>query len=966
MSQVLAARRTIFNEERTGFPQRARRFPFQLHIPLGVIPMKFQQKKVAAAVACALGGAAMIAGAPVLAQDVVRYVTGSNIKRTDVETAAPIQTITREDIQETGLQTISEVVRQITANNNGSISDSFTNGFSAGGSGVSLRGLGPNNTLVLVNGRRMATYGLADDGHASYVDLQQIPFEAVERIEVLKDGASAIYGSDAVAGVVNIILRQTFTGVSVDGLVGTNYKGKGTDYKASIVGGMGDLTKDRYNVYATFDYQKIEALPANSLRSYMGSNNLTGMGLGDQRPGSGMLPGQGVAGGTGTLSGVVRPVNPTTGGSPGAFQPLLPLNCAPSQVDANGYCRFEIKDYVDHQPEVERFNVFARGSYQFSDTMQGYSELSYFDVKTHTRTTPAAFRSTWPNVAGSTVRSTQTNWLGLGQPIFLPVGHPDNPFNAQNLGARIYYTTGEIGGRDSDIETNTQRYLVGLKGTNYDWDWDVAALYIKTKTDYTRTGFLLYDRLVQAINGTGPYGYYRLGANASLNNPAIYQWLAPDAAWSPTSSNTFIDAKASRDLMKLEGGQLGLAVGTQWWQEKLNNPGTPGTYDGNVVGLGYSAANGSRDIWALFAELYAPVLKNLELTAAIRMDDYSDVGTTWNPKVSAKWTIVPQLVARASWATGFRAPGLYENGDSASAGFTTASDPVRCPVTGSPLDCAATVVDINTGNPLIKPERSTSWTAGFVFEPVSGLSGTLDYWNIEVKDQISIGSVQGVLNDPANFPNAQIVRATDNLPGIPNSGTLLAVQAPYTNANTVKTDGIDFDIKYRWDMKEYGRLTPEFQWTHVFNYKQTLGGVTYQYVGTQGNYDVSSGSATPQDRMNLIIGWDQGPWNVTGTVRYVSDYQSIAYEGAYADSGCLSSLDTEPDCHVSSFTTLDLSASYKGFKNWEIYGSVINVFNRMAPFNPAAAYGNVNYNYNYAASGATGTVFNLGAKYTFK
>jgi iron complex outermembrane receptor protein len=118
--------------------------------------------------------------------------------------------------------------------------------------------------------------------------------------------------------------------------------------------------------------------------------------------------------------------------------------------------------------------------------------------------------------------------------------------------------------------------------------------------------------------------------------------------------------------------------------------------------------------------------------------------------------------------------------------------------------------------------------------------------------------------------------------------------------------------------------------------------------------------------MNLIIAWDQGPWNVTGTVRYVSDYQSIAYEGAYADSGCLSTLDTIPDCHVSSFTTLDLSASYKGFKNWEIYGSVVNVFNRMAPFNPAAAYGNINYNYNYAASGATGTVFNLGARYTFK
>jgi iron complex outermembrane receptor protein len=384
------------------------------------------------------------------------------------------------------------------------------------------------------------------------------------------------------------------------------------------------------------------------------------------------------------------------------------------------------------------------------------------------------------------------------------------------------------------------------------------------------------------------------------------------------------------------------------------------------MGLGYSAATGDRDVWAFYGELYAPVLKTLELTAALRYDDYSDAGSTWNPKIGAKWTPLQQLSVRGTWATGFRAPGLYENGTSASAGFTTASDPVRCPITHATADCAATVVSINTGNPLIKPEKSTSWTAGIIFEPINNLSGTLDYWNIEVKDQISIGSVQATVDNPSNFPTAVIVRnPLDGLPGIPNSGTLLAVQTPYQNANVVETDGIDFNLRYRWDMKEYGRLTPEIQWTHVLNYKQQLGDIMYQYVGTQGNYDVSSGSATPQDRINFILGYDYGPLNVTGTVRYVSDYQAINYEGSYEESGCISPLE-EPTCHVSSFTTLDLAASYKGFKNWEIYGSVINVFNRKAPFNSAAAYYNVNYNYNYAASGATGTTFNLGARYTFK
>ena len=150
---------------------------------------------------------------------------------------------------------------QITANNNGSIAPSFTNGFSASGTAVSLRGLGPNNTLVLVNGRRLANFGLADDGHASYPDLSQLPFDAVERIEILKDGASAIYGSDAVAGVVNVILRQQFTGFTATATAGQNYNGEGDNFKVSATGGIGDLTKDKYNAFLSVDYQKPDAIP---------------------------------------------------------------------------------------------------------------------------------------------------------------------------------------------------------------------------------------------------------------------------------------------------------------------------------------------------------------------------------------------------------------------------------------------------------------------------------------------------------------------------------------------------------------------------------------------------------------------------------------------------------------------------------------------------------------------------------
>jgi len=928
--------------------------------------MNFQRNKIA--IALGLGGVALVAGGQAAAQDIRVNVTGTNIKRVDSETAAPIETISREDIQASGLQTIQDVVRQITANNNGSIAPSFTNGFSASGAGVSLRGLGPNNTLVLVNGRRMANFGLADDGHASYVDLGQIPFDAVERIEVLKDGASAIYGSDAVAGVVNIILRQQFTGFTATATGGTTYNGDGNQYKVSLTGGIGDLTKDKYNAFLALDYQHQDNYKWSATRDYMGSNDLRGMGWWDQRLGNPNTVS------TGSLNGMVRSVNPATGGSPGPYVSLP--GCPTGQYSPGGesalapdkYCLWDSKDWTDIQPEIDRFNVYARGTYNFTPDIQGYTELSYFQVKTKTNFTPTGVRANWYDPSTNTIKSSVNN--------FLPVGHPDNPFSADGRGARLYYTMGDVGGRDNEYTTDTQRYLVGLKGANAGWDWDIAGLYIKTDTEVSRSGYVQYDRLQQAYAGTSPYGYYRVGANANLNNPAIYGWLAPSVSYNISSENTLFDAKASRDIYKLDGGQLAMAVGYQFWREELNNPGAPGTNTGNIVGLGYSAAFGSRNVNALFAELYAPVLKNLELTAAIRYDDYSDVGGTWNPKIGAKWTVIPSLVLRGTWATAFRAPGLYETSTAnATAGFVVARDPVRCPITGLSADCSGQVLGINTGNPYIKPETSDTWTVGVIWEPLPGLSGTLDYWNIKTDDQITIGSVQGVLNSPSNFPAATVGRDTNNLPGIPNSGTVLYVSTPFQNANTVKTDGIDLDIIYKWNLKEYGMLTTEFQWTHVLNYSQTLGGIEYKYAGTSGNYDVSSGSGTPQDRWNLILGWQQGPWNVTGTVRFVSGYDEIPWsnEGASMPTDCLWGLQPAPgttneqtSCSVKSFTTFDLSANYTGFKNWSIFGSVINLFNAKAPFAPAAAYGLVNANYNYAFSGITGTQFNLGARYTFQ
>ena len=188
------------------------------------------------------------------------------------------------------------------------------------------------------------------------------------------------------------------------------------------------------------------------------------------------------------------------------------------------------------------------------------------------------------------------------------------------------------------------------------WDWDMAGLYIKSNSDISRQGFYLYDRLQAGLAGTSPYGYYRVGsATAGLNSAEFNNWIAPTASYSVSSTNTIFDAKASRDIYKLDGGQLALAVGYEYRKEEVDNPGVPGTDTGNVVGLGTSSAIGSRNVNAIYAELYAPILKNLEVTGAIRFDDYSDVGNTTNGKIGVKWTVVPQLVRARH--VGHRVPG---------------------------------------------------------------------------------------------------------------------------------------------------------------------------------------------------------------------------------------------------------------------------------------------------------------------
>jgi iron complex outermembrane receptor protein len=911
----------------------------------------------------AFGGLAMVSF-PVAAQQQPQTlqrveVTGTNIKRTDTETASPVQVLTRDDIEKSGRQSIQEVLRTITADSTGSIPTSFSNGFASGSAAVSLRGLGVNSTLVLVNGRRMTTYGLADDGTRNFVDLNSLPLEAVERIEVLKDGASAIYGADAVGGVVNVILRKNYTGGSIGGAYGQTNHSDGQTGRAFGTYGFGNIDSDRYNVFFTIEASKQKNIWSTD-RGFIGQSDLRSLGYYDTTNGANR-PYFGLGPSSNSPYGVTR--NAAGGG---ARVNVIPC---PGLTDPDtGLCRFNPLVEQEVQPDIERLNLFGRGVYQFSPAATGYLELGYFNTKTKANGTLGANNDTGVYQPGDPF-----NPLVIHGPMTLPAGHPDNTFGVDRT---LFIRPFELNGRDQTTDNKVYRLVAGLQGSAYGWDYDTGLSYIKSELKNQNFGYIIYDRMQAALDN----GTYRI-TSPSLTDPAVLANISPTLENKPTSSVKAIDFKASRELMSLQGGSLGLAVGAEYRKEEADTPPVPFTDTGSIVGLGYSAFTSSRNVYAVFGELSAPVLKWLELSAAVRYDHYSDFGSSTNPKLGFKVKPTDQFAIRGTYSEAFRAPGPAEIGGS-SFGFTTFGI-------------------LSQGNPNLQPETAKSYTLGFVAEPWAGSSATVDYWKIDRKNEI-------VQADPAaiigNLPSTGT--PLTKIPGaVPNSfiyydvdGNIGTVTGFYRNASKTKTDGVDVELRHRMNFGEAGKLSAQLNWTHVNKFQRTdPDGNTFDYAGTHGPLVQSAGGGAPKDRATLSLTWDRGPYTATIAVNYVGSIKMVDHKGettpqdldpvtglptgtitnpntgvTYPDAGQYNCgvFDTNGNvwngCKLPSFTTFDLFAKWTPMKNLDINFSVQNLFDRKAPFDPylVIPYG-INYNQTWHQSGAVGRFWTIGAKYTF-
>lgn len=919
----------------------------------------FKRTRLSAGLLVACGGVLLSAGGPAQAQQSGQQlervtVTGTNIKRTDTETASPVQVLTRDDIEKTGKQSIQEVLRNVTADGLGSIPTSFSNGFASGSAAVSLRGLGVNSTLVLVNGRRMTTYGLADDGTRNFVDLNSLPLEAVERIEVLKDGASAIYGADAVGGVVNVILRKNYTGASIGGSYGISDKGDGQTTRAFGSVGFGDLDADKYNVFVSLEASKQKNIWSTD-RGFIGQSDLRAFNYYD------------------TTNGANRPyfsLGPTSNSPfgvtrtpPGVGPRVNILPCDASLLDPEtGLCRFNPLTEQEVQPQIERLNLFTRGTLQISDSMTAYAELGFFNTKSDANGTSGA-----NNDAGVFVPGDPFNPLLVHGPMTLPAGHPDNTFGTDRV---LFHRPLELGGRDQRTDNKVYRFVAGLQGTGMGWDYDVGAAYIKSELKNRNYGFIRYGVMQAALDN----GTYRFTPGAT--DPAVLAAISPVLQNEPTSSIKSIDVKASRELMALPGGPLGLALGGEVRWEEADTPPVPFTDTAEIVGLGYSAFSAKRRVTAVFGELNAPVMKWLELNGALRYDRYSDFGSSTTPKVGFKVKPIDQFAVRGTYAEAFRAPGPAETGGS-SFGFTTFGI-------------------LSQGNPNIKPEEAKSYTLGMIFEPMPGTSATVDFWKVDRKNEI-------VQADPAaitaGIPDTgtPFTRVSGAQPNTfiyyDANGQIGTVTGFYRNAAKTKTEGVDVELRHRLSLGEAGKLSTQLNWTHVRSFERTdPDGNTFEYAGTHGPLVQSAGGGSPKDRINLTLTWDAGAWAVTGGVNYVGKIRMIDHKGEISepledDPTTIHNSNTGVDypnagqfncgvfdtagniyngCKLGSFTTFDLFARYSPMKNLDINFSIQNLFDRKAPFDPylVIPYG-INYNQTWHQAGAVGRFFTIGAKYSF-
>ena len=866
---------------------------------------------------------------PVVAQEAVPpamqrvEVTGSSIKRVAKEGALPVQVITFDQIEKQGITTTEQLVRTLSANGTGA--DNMTSGnnvfgadadrVSGGASFASLRGLGPSSTLVLLNGRRIATHGASGKS----VDLNSIPLGAISRVEILKDGASAIYGTDAIGGVINFILKTNYSGVEASVSTNDTQAGGGATRRASILAGTGSLESDRYNVMASLTVDKAERLNGSD-RSFVNgfqperglSPDTTGTPFANQMAGAGTA--------LGASFQLPGDANKYLQANPLSFQGKCDSIAGMSQYQTALWkdvtsplrtkysCAYDYgADYVLQFP-VERANLLSRGTFQLAPDHRMFVEVLGSRTKATAILTPMQVQATVANKNLYPVGGAYYQDLSA----YIPSFDKTKPISYK-------WRANDVGNRTQENTTDNARVLLGFEGNFGKWDYKagISRAESSTKTKLT-DGYSYTDKLYAAL-ATGIINPW-VGAGQSQTEAAkqlIESTKFRGDFQHGKTTLTQIDGSVSGELFQLPAGALAMAAGFD-----LRREGYSFAQDVDATQILLSPGNAalkdaSRTVKAVYAELLVPVTKDLEMQLAIRRDDYSLVGATTNPKVAFRYQPTDFLLFRGSASKGFLAPSFQQlySGSLSQELPNGVIDQEGCAKhPGVPEYCAIDRLDYRTGgNTNLKPETSKQGSVGFVIEPFKGYSASFDYWAINTKDRILNRTPQIVL---ANYQalNQYIHRNPD--------GTIEYVQAGWINAAGSRVRGLDVGLRGEGKVQD-AKWTATLDGTYMDSFKFA------EYQGQE--YQELVGKFYTRDlylrwKHNASFGVSRGDWSGLLIQSFSSGYKDQLPNGGKGAPPP----GFKPD--VSSYTTYNLSGTYTGFKNTTITVGIQNLFDRDPPF----------------------------------
>ncbi len=732
-------------------------------------------------------------------------VTGSAIRRVPQEGPAPVEIITRKDIERTGASTINELLRAIPSIDYNDFGEQLSNSPSASGTTrISMRGLGSSNVLVLVNGRRLPVNAMYDtSGEGATADVNMIPLAAIERIEILKDGGSAIYGADAVAGVFNIITRRDYQGVYLRGGHGQSSRNDGKESSAGMTWGWGELNTQRVNVLVSLDYFHRDPIYRKE-RDISHSADFSRFGGADVR--SVLAP-------TGNI------IDPNTGALVGVpYQP-----CAPENLSNGGLiCRYDFNASVlTAYNGANRLSSMVLATVQLAPEVRGFFETTYARAENtfEVHPVPGVFLVPALNSAQSVYRDTAVPITG------------SNPFGSLYILGRFM----QGGSRITERESTFLNVATGLEGVWQNFDWKASLTRGVSRVSNFDQNY--YDATLWA-NATGNG---LIDPTVNTNPAALVESLKVNPQRNARSTLDGAQAQISGEAGALPAGAMQFALGAAAYRENLVDTPDPRLQAGTVVGaIQQSGVNATRNNAAVFAELSLPLSARMQAQLAVRHDRYPSQSAT-SPKAALAWQVRSGWLVRGAYTHSFRAPVLKQLYGAQEQSAATVTEADLCQILVGTSPCTQAVFQVSGASAALQPEKAVTWNVGTVFD-VGALSTSIDFWRVTQKDAIDVPSLASAIRRGLYYRIGPQIFVNTNLYNLAQS------------ANA----GVDVDARLRF-VTGWGKLTVRNLGTYISQALERESGQDWQSFN--GTY------AKPRWRNRLSFTLERNPWSAQLAVR---------------------------------------------------------------------------------------------------